>query len=102
MRQYPVRVGYDRYSGQDRRKREKALEFNRVAEKVEQYINDLVAKWDDVSMGSIMSHQVAAAIREDNDLVHRIIFSIDAGHNGVTIYKGDYERAMTPKPQSAG
>ena len=85
MKQYPIRVAYDYYHGTDRRKREKAQSCNRVAERVEKHLNNEVAKWADDSVGSIMSGVVASALREDSELVHRIIFSIDCGSNGVTI-----------------
>jgi hypothetical protein len=100
LRQYPVYVAGSAYRGSDAKKRQKAENYSRVAVRVQEYLNRLVEKWADDSMGSILSYQVAAAIGEDSDLVHRIISGIDGGANGVTIYKGDYERALSRKPRS--
>ena len=94
LKQYPIRVPGEGYSGADPRKRRKAQEYNRVARLVEQYLNTEVEKWPDDTASSVLSYQVASAIGEDNDLVHRIIFRIDGGSGGVTIWKGDYERAL--------
>ena len=94
MRQYPVSVPRDYYSGSNPSRRRKAQDYNRVADRIEKHLNGEVAKWADDMAGSIMSHDVASAIGEDRDLVQRIVFRIDGGHNGVTIWKGDYEKAV--------
>jgi hypothetical protein len=99
MTKYPVRVPLNRYSGRDPRKLKQADNFNRIAARIQKYINDEVEKWADNSIGSTLSCNVAASIHEDNDLVHVIIAGIEGGANGVTIYKGDYERAMNPQPR---
>jgi hypothetical protein len=39
------------------------------------------------------SADIARELFEDPDLVYEIVFSIDCGHNGVTLHKGDPERA---------
>ena len=95
MKRYPISAARDYYRGVNARKREKSEEYNRIAAKVESYINkDLQDKpVDDVY--EYLSHSVARAISEDYMTVQRIVFSIDCGHNGVTIYKGDYNKAMS-------
>ena len=94
MRQYPVSVPRDHYGGSNPSRRRKTQDYNRVADRIENHLNGEVAKWDDDWVGSILNHQVAAAIGEDSELVRRIMFRIDGGHNGVTICKGDYEKAV--------
>ena len=94
MRQYPVSVPRDHYGGSNASKRRKVQDYNRVAAMIEAHLNNEVAKWEGDRAGSILNHQVAAAIGEDSELVRRIMFRIDGGHNGVTIWKGDYERAV--------
>jgi hypothetical protein len=78
----------------DAQKRRKSDEYNRVSARVAQHLNDLVGKWDNDTVNSIISYEVTAAIGEDSKLVHEIIHRIDGGSNGVTIFKGDYERAV--------
>lgn len=94
MRQYPVSVPRDHYGGSNPNRRRKAQDYNRVADRVEKHLNGEVAGWADDTAGSIMSHEVASAIGEDRDLVQRIVFRIDGGHTGVTIWKGDYRKAV--------
>lgn len=101
MKQYPVYVSGSSYRGAAPKKRQKAQHESRVAARIQEYLNNEVAKWNDDSVGSILSYQVAAAIGEDSALVHRIMFGIDGGSNGVTIYKGDYERALNPKTRAS-
>jgi hypothetical protein len=94
MVKYPIRVAHDYYRGRDLRRVRKATEFNRVAARVETHINSAVADWPDDTFDSLSSGMIALDLGEDDKLVHEIVFSIDCGHNGVTILKGDYERAM--------
>ena len=97
MTPYPVRVPRDYYRGRDARRTRKADEFNRVAARVEAYINDQVAKWDDDEFGALMSGFIAIELREDPKLVHDVIYGIDCGSNGVTVCKGDYGRAWAKR-----
>ncbi len=94
MKQYPIRAPRDGYRGADPRKRRKSQEFNRVAALVEAHVNALISEWPDDTCRSILSYEVAHALGEDSGLVHRIISAIDGGSNGVTVWKGDYERAL--------
>ena len=94
MTKYPVQVSFDRYSGRDPRKLKRAQNFNRIAALVRDYINSEIEKWPEDTYGTFFGHQVATTIREDNNLVHLVIAGIDGGSNGVTVWKGDYERAM--------
>lgn len=94
MKSYPVSVLRDHYRGTNERRRQKAHEYNRIAARIEDYINSDLEKQSNDSINQYFSRSVAYELREDEELVRRIIYSIDCGHNGVTIVKGDYERAM--------
>ena len=94
MKAYPVRIAPDSYRGRDERKVAKRSEYNRVAARVEKHINDKLRDAPDNSIHQFLSAYIAINLREDSDLVHRIVFSIDCGHNGATIFKGDYALAM--------
>ncbi|MEM1150001.1 MAG: hypothetical protein AAGI03_05525 [Pseudomonadota bacterium] len=61
---------------------------------MEDYINADLANKEDDTINQYMSSLVAIDLGEDSKLIHEIIFSVDCGHNGITIVKGDYERAM--------
>lgn len=94
MISYPVSVPMKSYRGSDARKRSKVSELNRLAQRVEEYLNtDLAAKPDD-TIHVYSSYSVASDIGADFETVRDIIFSLDCGSNGVTIFKGDYDRAM--------
>jgi hypothetical protein len=94
MREYPVSVRRDSYRGANAAKQRKAAEYNRVASRVADYINsDLRDKPTD-KIYTYLSAQIAQELGENSELVHEIVFSIDCGHNGVTIVKGDYDKAM--------
>jgi hypothetical protein len=104
MVSYPVRVPRDYYRGRDARRTRKADEFNRVATRVEAYINGQVAIWDDDAFGAFFSAMIAIELREDPKLVHDAVYALDCGSNGVTVCKGDYERAWakrTSPPEEA-
>lgn len=95
MKAYPISTTRDYYRGKDPRKREKASEFNRVAARVETYINDDLKDKPTDEVYQYLSHSIARELREDSELVHRVVFSIDCGHNGATIFKGDYDKAIS-------
>lgn len=94
MKTYPVRVPRQSYKGADRTKQQKNYEYNMLCQHVEEYLNAKLAERPDDSITQFLSYSVASEMGADADLVRRIIYSIDAGSNGVTICKGDFERAM--------
>ncbi len=94
MISYPVFVARKSYRGSDPKRRAKVANINRIAARIEDYLNqDLSAKPDD-SIHVYSSYSIAHDIREDSEIVHDVIFATDCGSNGITIVKGDYERAM--------
>jgi len=99
MKSYPVYVPGESYRGRDPRKSAKRDNYNRVAAKVQRYLNDDLATLPDDTIKVYFSYSVAADIHEDPDLVQQVIFGIDAGSGGVTICKGDYERAVKKRSE---
>lgn len=93
MPRYPVSVPRESYGGSNPQKREKNREYNRIAEKVEKHINDYMRDLPENASHMFTSGSVAIDLREDSKVVQRIIFSIDCGHNGVTVFKGDFNAA---------
>jgi hypothetical protein len=93
MKTNPIHAPRDYYRGHDPRKRAKTDRFNQVAARVEAFLNGEIAKLPDDTIHVFLSYEIASVLREDSDLVHRIVFGIDGGSNGVTIWKGDYDRA---------
>ncbi len=94
MKTTPIYAPRQNYRGRDARKAAKCDHFNRVAAKVERYLNQEIAKLPDDTIQSFLSYWIAREIGEDSALVHRIVSGIDGGSNGVTVWKGDYDRAI--------
>jgi hypothetical protein len=95
MKSYPISTDRDYYRGSNASKQRNATEYNRVAARVEKYINDDLKDKPTDTAYTYFSQYIAHELGEDSSLVQRIVFSIDCGHNGVTIFKGDYEKALT-------
>ena len=93
MRSYPITVHRAAYRGVDPKKRAKIMERNRIASRVEEYLNADLAKRPIDSIQSYLSYAIADAIGESSRIVHDIINATDGGSNGITILKGDFERA---------
>jgi tetrahydromethanopterin S-methyltransferase subunit G len=94
MKTYPISVSWDTYGGRDERKLRNRAEYNRVAKRVETYLNAKLAA-EPEGIHQYLSHSIARDLGEDYNLVQRIVFSIDCGHNGVTIVKGDYHEQIS-------
>ena len=94
MKRYPINVGRDVYRGNNDARKRKQRDYNDAAASVERYINDRFANEPDDAVYGIRTDQVSRALGLDEELAHRLGFSIDGGHNGATFYKGDYDRTM--------
>ena len=94
MKRYPISVGRDVYRGNNEARKRKQRDYNDAAKSVENYINGRFADEPDDVVYGIRTDQVSKAVGLDDELAHRLVFSIDGGHNGATFYKGDYDRAM--------
>lgn len=94
MVRYPISVPSDQYRGANARKQEKIRQRNTIASRIETYINAEMAPLPENCVHVFYSDMIAIELREDKDIVREIVFTIDCGHNGVTVYKGDYETAI--------
>ena len=92
MKSYPVTMHRSHYRGANAKKREQDSNYNRIAAKVEAYINNDLARRADNKAHAYMSFEVAEAIGEDSKIVHKIIMFTDGGSNGITVIKGDFEK----------
>lgn len=96
---FPVRVPRDRYRGSEPRRSRKRDEYNRVAQRVEDYLNADLAKEPEHTVKSYVSYAIAFDLKENQEFVREVVSGIDAGSNGVTICKGDFDEAMRRKSQ---
>ncbi|HEX8569612.1 MAG TPA: hypothetical protein VF699_06785 [Caulobacteraceae bacterium] len=94
MKQYPVSIARRSYRGSDPKRRAKLIESYRVAARIEEYINEELEKLPDDTVKVFLSYAVAASIGESESMVQELIMATDGGSNGITCWKGDYERAL--------
>lgn len=94
MVSHPVDVPRKSYKGSKPLQRARTNEYNRIAGEVEVYLRHEMDGKPADTVQIFTSGSVALAIRQDHALVKAIITSIDAGSNGVTIVKGDLNRAL--------
>ena len=94
MKKYPISVQGDSYKGSKAHLIEKAQNSWRVATKIQRFINDDLKDKADDSVYQYFSYSVADEIDEEYELVRMLIMGVDGGSNGITIWKGDYEKAM--------
>jgi hypothetical protein len=83
---YPVEIPRDPYSGHDAAKLRRLAEEDRVAKRIETFLNEQVETMTEASR-IFSSGTVAIALGEDAKLVGDLIFRLDCGGNGVTIAK---------------
>lgn len=95
MVEFPIHVSRDSYRGSNLRRREKANETNRLAARLEQYINERL-KAQEASIQVYGFHEIADATNVPLEIVQELCFSIDGGSNGFTAIKPGmtYQRAM--------
>ena len=92
MPTYPVYVPRKSYKGSDAKKRQAVATQNELASRLERYINAQEASQAEphqvLSYGSIAMETGIAF-----DLVRDILFSVDCGSGGITMFK-----SATPRP----
>ncbi len=95
MVKHPLSVKRDNYRGSDPRKRKKSSEFNRAATEIESKINELVLKQEEPVRDYLYS-EIARLTNYPVEIVQKLCFSIDGGHNGFTVVRKDldYSEAM--------
>jgi hypothetical protein len=99
----PVHVRREMYRGSDPKKRKKAQEHNALAVRIEDVANRLINEQTD-AICSYLHHDIARELGEDPDMVRRLGFSIDGGHNGFTavrpgITQAELDQAMGRSPK---
>lgn len=101
MKSYPISIHREGYRGSDARKRAKVNNLNRIAGRIEEYLNNDLATKPDDTVHVYISFTIASEIGEDAETVRQIIFATDCGSNGITIVKGDFQRAMDAERRAA-
>lgn len=94
MVRYPVSVPTGHYRGSNARKINALREDSRICKRVEEYINLKMSELPNDCVHVFKSDFIAFDLGEHQDSVRDIVTRIDGGHNGVTVYKGDYDRAI--------
>ncbi len=95
MVKFPVHVTRDGYRGANQSRRAKAQSHNETAAALEAHINrQLESQTEPIKSYSysILAHET----RIPREVVARMCFSIDCGHNGFTVIRKDltYEQAL--------
>ena len=93
MASYPVSVPRKHYRGSKVSLRRKAAEYNSVAQRLEEYVNRKVEEDSDSDCSRFMYGYIAADTGLSEETVRTVLFGVDCGHNGLTVWKpGGYER----------
>lgn len=82
---YPIHVERSRYRGGDLRKRQKAAEYNRDAQVLEDAVNQMIREG---GPRQFLYHEIARITQLPLERVRKIMFSVDCGHNGLTVSHG--------------
>jgi hypothetical protein len=92
---YPITVRRSSYRGADPRKKQKAAEENSAAALLEKLINERLLEQTE-PIKSYMYYELSELSGMSIEVVRRLCFSIDGGHNGLTaVRKGmTYEAAL--------
>jgi hypothetical protein len=83
---YPVRVPRKDYRGSDAKRRRKIAADNQLAERLESYVNEQVAKAEGEYF-EILYADAARDLNESLDDVTDILMGVDGGHNGLTVQR---------------
>lgn len=86
MTSYPIHVQRDHYRGRDPRRRERQRRHNEVAQICERYLNEKIAT-SPANVQTYLYYQVARDLRLPLEEVREVLFSVDGGHNGLTVRK---------------
>ena len=86
MVQYPVSVPRRGYRGSNLNTLGKVKEHNRVAQLLEDYINNRVKESVD-GVVQLAYGNIAHALSQPENLVRDILIGVDGGHNALTVIK---------------
>lgn len=81
---YPIYVPRRNYRGANPSKRQKTVERNLIAAKLEEHINARVLQQTS-EYQIYLYHEIAHETGFDIEIVREICFGIDCGHNGFTV-----------------
>lgn len=95
MKFYPISTPRDPYRGNNEARRRKKHEFDAASRLIEDHLNAEMTREPMDAVRTFLTAEIARRFGLDQDLTHRIVFPIDGGHNGVTICKGNLDRAFT-------
>lgn len=85
---YPIRVPRESYRGSNPSRRAKVAEYNRDAATLEHFVNEQVRT--NPSPIQILTYaSIAEEIGMTLERVERILFSVAAGHTGLTVAKSE-------------
>ena len=84
---YPISVRRKYYQGSSAKKQFEAQEHNRIAAVLEEHINKRMMENQATEFFTYTYGRIAADLGLDLELVRNILFSVDYGHNGLTIRK---------------
>ena len=94
MARFPISI--TRKSTQSRKPREqqKTREQNRAAELVEAHINRVMADLPEDTIQQFTHALLALDLKLDVEAVTPALMSVGGGSNGITVVKGDFDRAL--------
>jgi hypothetical protein len=83
---FPIRVPRKQYRGSSDFLRRRTVEHNQCAVRIEQYLNDRIAT-DPNSIQTYTYEFITLDLDLTAEQVREILFSVDCGHNGLTVAK---------------
>jgi hypothetical protein len=83
---YPITAKRSAYRGADPQKREKSRRTDAAAAEIEQHVNDRLSKVEPGTY-SLLYYEIASATGYSEEQVRDALFSVDGGHNGLTVTK---------------
>lgn len=91
---YPIHVQRRSYKGAKEAIRRKTMEYNCLVARVEEYLNKRIeASEEEVQV--IEYYEIAQEMGLSTDTVCKILFPVDGGDNGITVWKG--RNRLTPE-----
>jgi hypothetical protein len=88
MARYPIRVYPKPYGGRDPKKLKKFYEELRLARILEDHLNQKIAanpKKEQMYLYGPIADELSLSLED----VRRLLFNVDCGHNGLTVFKSD-------------
>ena len=86
MTGFPVHVNRDHYTGTNSGRREKQRRYTEVAAICERYLNHRIVA-DPANRQTYLYPYIADDLDLDVEEARRVLFSVDCGHNGLTVLK---------------